>query len=968
MTYYQPEGLAETIFKDRYTVHAEETWENASRRVSNHVASDEDADKREAVEEEFFEEIVTNRFMPGGRIWYGSGRPRSQLLNCFVLSNSETMDSREGWGKTIHDVIVISGMGGGIGVNCSPVRPRGSKIHGTGGIATGAVSLMQMINAVGDVLVGGGGRRLALMLDLNMTHPDMPEFLNKKLDKNELNNANVSVIIDKRLPAKEFISKVRNGEEFDLVWKNTFDRSVNAKDIWETIVHNAWASGEPGVLNGDLANKENNLWYYKPLVSTNPSMPKGILVATEEGIFPIESLEGKKFRVKSLDGVWADASCWLSSEDAEVLEFQFSDHITTASTKEHRWPVYEDGQIVKKYASELKEGDLIPLNRNEPTGIMGDLSLTEEQGFFLGYSFGDGWVSERKSGKETGKKVAGLTFASNEKEMAERLVQFANTHKKRQSKVNISNKGEINFQTTAQNFIREFMYETKDSLPQKIWTSNDSYIRGFVDGLLSSDGSVYVGDSQAYINYTTSRENVAKEFSKLLSFYGIRTTIHTQTTSNIRFPNGKTYDKSYTRWDVRISGNAVFDFMNVFTISHTEKYEKIQQILSKTFRPHRGTQYAEIKKITQIDNQPVWDISVDYEQHVFPSQYVYTGNCGEIWLEEYGSCDLGALVLPRFLDDFNQVDWAKLKKTIHTAVRFLDNVLSVNEYPLPEVRNNCTNVRRLGLGIMGLHDMLIKMGYRYSSNSAKVFVSMLMAFIKEEAYLASTNLAAEKGPFPAYQQEFLESGFVRRALPSFIKERIALNGIRNCALLTIAPTGTTGMVSNVSTGIEPIFSAAYWRRFYRPTEDGSKYLDKEIVLNPHWDRIKKEGGDLNLLEGAYDVTPEDHFEMQHICQAEIDNAVSKTINLPKSTTPDSLGELWLNYLPFVKGTTFYREGSRDNEPQQAIPLVEAQRLVAQSEKTAEASIIDQNIMDCVGDSCEIPEEYKPKIQTVGVGA
>src|SRR6185503_6738210 len=135
---------------------------------------------------------------------------------------------------------------------------------------------------------------------------------------------------------------------------------------------------------------------------------------------------------------------------------------------------------------------------------------------------------------------------------------------------------------------------------------------------------------------------------------------------------------------------------------------------------------------------------------------ISTNPCGEIWLEEYGSCDLGAIVLPRFVNGFGEIDWGVLKKTIHTAVRFLDNVLSVNEYPLPEIRDNCTDVRRIGLGIMGLHDMLIQMGYKYSSQSAKVLVSMLMQFIKEEAYLASTELAAEKGAFSAYSDDLLE--------------------------------------------------------------------------------------------------------------------------------------------------------------------------------------------------------------------
>src|SRR6185436_18567877 len=155
-----------------------------------------------------------------------------------------------------------------------------------------------------------------------------------------------------------------------------------------------------------------------------------------------------------------------------------------------------------------------------------------------------------------------------------------------------------------------------------------------------------------------------------------------------------------------------------------------------------------------------------------------------------------------------------------------------------------------GLGIMGLHDMLIQMGYKYSSQSAKVLVSMLMQFIKEEAYLASTELAAEKGAFSAYSDDLLESGFIKRAIPSHIRERIALNGIRNCALLTIAPTGTTGMVSNVSTGIEPIFAPAYWRRFRRSNGDSTTYMDRELVLNPHWERLEKEGKDSSILEGA----------------------------------------------------------------------------------------------------------------------
>jgi ribonucleoside-diphosphate reductase alpha chain len=201
---WTPVGLGATIFADRYARFEGETWEQACRRVADHVSNAEENGKVKKYGDRFNEELVENRFMPGGRIWYGSGRPKAQLLNCFVVPTS---DSREGWGKTLSDVIVVSGTGGGVGVNCSPVRPNGSDIKGTGGKATGAVSLMQMIDRVGDVLVGGGGRRLALMLCLDINHPDLEEFLNVKLDLHQLTNANISIVLN--FDPAEFAEAVR---------------------------------------------------------------------------------------------------------------------------------------------------------------------------------------------------------------------------------------------------------------------------------------------------------------------------------------------------------------------------------------------------------------------------------------------------------------------------------------------------------------------------------------------------------------------------------------------------------------------------------------------------------------------------------------------------------------------------------------------------------------------------------------
>jgi ribonucleoside-diphosphate reductase alpha chain len=190
---YEPTGFALQIFHSRHAAYDGEPWADACKRTAWHVANAEQGQDRVRHFEEFRLALLENRFMPGGRIWYGSGKARGQLLNCFVIP---TGDSREAWGKTLSDTVVIAGTGGGIGANYSPIRPRGALINGTGGKATGAVSLMVGVDAVGEIIGMGGGRRIALMQCLSLSHPDIVEFLDKKLDLKELNNANVSVVFD----------------------------------------------------------------------------------------------------------------------------------------------------------------------------------------------------------------------------------------------------------------------------------------------------------------------------------------------------------------------------------------------------------------------------------------------------------------------------------------------------------------------------------------------------------------------------------------------------------------------------------------------------------------------------------------------------------------------------------------------------------------------------------------------------
>ena len=582
---YEPVGLALQIFTGRYVIHENETFSEACDRVAYHVAQAEQGEKIAQVRAEFADILKKNLFFPGGRIMFGSGRPKGQLLNCFVVP---THDSREGWGKTTSDTIVISGVGGGVGANYSPIRPKGAKINGSGGQATGPVSLMRGINAFGEEIKGGGGRRVALMMNLAHNHPDIVEFLDAKLDLGKLNNANVSVNFEEN--PEVFFEKVRNNEDYELKHNNKVYAKIPARKIWTKIISNALKGGEPGMLNGWLANKMNNAYYYAPLISTNP--------------------------------------------------------------------------------------------------------------------------------------------------------------------------------------------------------------------------------------------------------------------------------------------------------------------------------------------------------------------CGEIWLSEYDCCCLGSIVLPRFVDeDKKEIDWDTLKNVVALGVRFLDNVLSVNNYPLPEIKDQCSNLRRIGLGVTGLHDMLLKMGLKYNSPSGLEFVDKVMERIKYAAYEASSALAEEKGSFPKFDPEqYVKSGFCKTLKPS-LRERIRTKGMRNVAVLTVAPVGTGSMVCDSSSGIEPMFAPAYKRKFRKGDE-----LAEEVVIHPLFARFLLDGKGVKHFQGAHDLKIRDHFEMQRVVQRHIDNAVSKTINLPHGIKEEELSDLYMEFFPELKGVTVYPDGSRENQPLTPMDLDEA---IKYADTHTDALIGAAGLDNCKDGKCDL---------------
>ena len=309
-----------------------------------------------------------------------------------------------------------------------------------------------------------------------------------------------------------------------------------------------------------------------------------------------------------------------------------------------------------------------------------------------------------------------------------------------------------------------------------------------------------------------------------------------------------------------------------------------------------------------------WDTMTKYHNAEYCSPLVSTNPCAEQPLPDGGCCNLGALNLERFVDQDGNFDFDGFKETTAVGARFLDNVIDYNldRHALEEQKQNAKNDRRVGLGILGLGDMLVKMGIKYDSDEALETIGKIMEIHRDTAYETSAELAKEKGQFPNFDWDGYSQSLFVQDLPKKLQNKIKKNGIRNCTLTTVAPTGSGAIVARVTSGVEPIFATSYQRKVKKNDSLGKEF-DTFTVYHP----VVKEmfGTDENLPEyvvTAHNVDPYFRVKMQGVVQKYIDSSISSTVNLAEETTVDTVADIYMTaYKADLKGITVYREGSRE---------------------------------------------------------
>ncbi len=865
-------------------------------------------DPRES-EETFYTMMTRLEFIPNSPTLFNAGTKLGQLAACFVLP---VEDSLEGIFTAVKNMATIEKSGGGVGFDFSRLRPKGDIVMSTKGVASGPVSFMRVFDVATEVIKAGGKRRGAMMGILRVDHPDILEFITSKQKPGFLSNFNISVAV-----TDEFMENLEKNGEYWLVNPRNKEKTgkLKANEVWNLIAQSAWATGDPGVVFIDEINRHNPTPEVGRIESTNPCVTAYTWVMTADGPRQVADLIGKKFTAVVNGEKWETSEKGFFKTGVKpvyklITKEGFEIHLT------------EDHYVMKvkkitrhkietewTQARNLKRGDKIILS-NSRTMNFWNGKFTFEEGYLLGLLIGDGTIKKDKGNKA----VRELAYA-----YAKKLPHRSNFS----GWIPVKNRSEYRMSLS---YLKKLAEELGLKPGEKKITvlmekASSDFCKGLIRGLFDSDGSVQ-GSQRKGVSIRLAQSNLEtlKIVQRILLWLGIYSKIYANRRKHglSKMPDGKGGVKDYLhkpQHELIIANESIWHFIQKIGFGDLEKKEKLEQLLNNYKRKMNRERFtATIKDFVFHGQKEVFDVNIP-GINAFDANGFIVHNCGEQPLLPYESCNLGSINLSRMVED-GRVNWGKLRETVRNAVHFLDNVIDANRFPLKEIERMTKANRKIGLGVMGFADMLIKLGIPYNSEEALELAERLMKFVTEEARKKSVEIGKKRGSFPNFDKSVWKDKY---------------SAMRNATVTTIAPTGSISIIAGCSSGIEPIFAVSFMRNVL----DGTRLFE----TNPLFELIAKERGFYNakLLEEiartgslqnvdgvpedvkkvfvtALDIAPEWHVEMQAAFQKYTDNAVSKTVNMPNNASVADVKKVYeLAWKLKCKGVTVFRYGSKPEQ-------------------------------------------------------
>ena len=834
-----------------------------------------------------------------------------------------TVDGAETYVAGVRGFVVVHNTG----FSFSRLRPKGDIVKSTMGVASGPVSFMKIFDVATEVIKQGGKRRGANMGVLRVDHPDVREFITVKGDGVSLRNFNISVAV-----TDDFMEAAERGSSIDLINPRTGEpvRSVNARDLFELMVDMAWRIGDPGLLFIDEINRKNPTPKLGVIEATNPCVSGDTRVLTPWGYLTIRDVyEAAKHSCARMlvasKGICEEgdslayatkvltlargsaceayvvglavsvvteaiAYAWRIGKK-RVVRVKTREGYELVATPDHKVMV-EGGW---RRICDLQPGDKVVIATTPVDHDFGCESIGVDLAFALGWLVGRGSL---RGGK------LHFHFSRCRADVAREIADTLAKHFKARVKPRTAG-GEVTLSVggRAYKFFSCILAERRGHIPEAMYRLNPREVAAFLRGLFGALG--FLGHDGS-IRLRSEAKGLLREAQDLLLLLGVKSRIHELPLSEL-LERGGSAKKLY---ELIVSGGSAKAFAEKVGVDHLDVVE-VQELSDLA----RDDDYATVDSIEELGEEVVYDLTVP-ELHSYVSNGFISHNCGEVPLLPFEACNLGSINLSKVVEKAD-VDWDRLRELVWLGVHFLDNVIDVNKYPIPQIERMVKLNRKIGLGVMGFADMLLKMGIPYDSEEALKVADEVMSFIAREGKAASRELALERGVFPTFEDSrWRAEGY---------------DALRNATVTSIAPTGTISIIAGTSSSIEPIFAPVYVRKAL-----GGVNL---VEVNPIFERVVRERGiysrDLivkvaktgslrevpgvpedvkRLMATALDVDPEWHVKMQAAFQKHVDNAVAKTVNLRHEAGLDVVRRVFkLAYKLKCKGITVYRYGSKPEQ-------------------------------------------------------